>query len=128
MTIPELACCLHALLGRIDEIGHSIPGVTPKTLEARILQDADRLDAMGVVGIARCFYTAGRMGSRLYEPKDPAGKDRDLDDSNWALDHFPKKLLGLSGGFQTHTGTRMAHQRHSRLQDFYETFIAELEI
>lgn len=92
------------------------------------MQDADRLDAMGVVGIARCFYTVGRMGYRLYEPKDPAGKDRDLDDSNWALDHFPKKLLGLSGSFQTHTGTRMAHQRHSRLQDFYETFIAELEI
>jgi hypothetical protein len=46
--------------------------IVPETLEARILQDADRLDAIGMVGAARCFYIAGRMGSGLYDPADPA--------------------------------------------------------
>jgi len=48
-------------------------GIEPRTLEARILQDADRLDALGFMGVARCFYTAGRMGSSLYDPADPGG-------------------------------------------------------
>ena len=109
-------------------LSHSFSaGITPKTMEGKILQDADRLDAVGMVGIARCFYTAGRMGSKLYEPADPVGKERILDDSKYALDHFPKKLLKLSTGFQTHAGARMAQERHSRLQDFYERFITELE-
>ncbi len=81
-----------------------------------------------MVGIARCFYTAGRMGSKLYEPIDPAGKERILDNSNYALDHFPKKLLELSTGFQTRAGARMAQERHPRLQYFYERFIVELEL
>ena len=102
-------------------------GLTPKSLEGRILQDADRLDAIGAVGIARCFYTAGRMGSKLYDAHDPQGKDRDLDDRRYALDHFPMKLLRLATGFQTRTGSRMAQERHSRLQAFYDVFTGELD-
>jgi uncharacterized protein len=102
-------------------------GLAPKTLEARILQDADRLDAIGMVGIARCFYTAGRMGSKLYEPVDPRGEQRELDDRSFALDHFPMKLLRLATGFQTETGAQMAQERHSQLEAFYERFANELE-
>jgi uncharacterized protein len=101
-------------------------GLVPTTPEARILQDADRLDAIGLVGVARCFYTAGRLGSRLYHPADPAGKDRALDDTSYALDHFPKKLLTLTTGFNTMAGRRMAGQRHAYLQEFYDAFILEL--
>ncbi len=101
-------------------------GLTPRTLEGRVLQDADRLDAIGMVGIARCFYTAGRLGSQLYEPTDPTAASRSLDDSNYALDHFPKKLLTLSIGFMTQAGRLMALQRHTRLQQFYDAFVAEL--
>jgi uncharacterized protein len=68
-------------------------GLTPQTLEARILQDADRLDAIGYLGVARCFYTAGRMGSEMYASSDPSGSGRELNDSRYALDHFGKKLL-----------------------------------
>jgi uncharacterized protein len=82
-------------------------GLTPTSLEGRILQDADRLDAIGTVGIARCFYTAGRMGSMLYDALDPQGKERELDDRRYALDHFPKKLLRLATGFQTQSGKGM---------------------
>jgi uncharacterized protein len=102
-------------------------GLAPSSLEGRILQDADRLDAIGAVGIARCFYTAGRMGSKLYDSHDPQGKDRDLDDRRYALDHFPTKLLRLATGFQTQAGRRMAQERHSRLQAFYDVFAGELE-
>ncbi len=102
-------------------------GLTPKSLEGRILQDADRLDAIGAVGIARCFYTAGRMGSKLYDALDPQGKERDLDDRRYALDHFPMKLLRQAIGFQTRAGSRMAQERHSRLQAFYDVFTGELD-
>jgi uncharacterized protein len=101
-------------------------GLAPTSNEARILQDADRLDAIGLVGVARCFYTAGRLGSSLYHPADPAGRDRALDDRNYALDHFPKKLLTLATGFKTTAGARMARERHAHLEEFYSTFILEL--
>jgi uncharacterized protein len=117
----------------IETVGDAIrahsysAGLTPGSLEGRILQDADRLDAIGAVGIARCFYTAGRMGSKLYDALDPQGKERDLDDRRYALDHFPMKLLRLATGFQTQAGSRMAQERHSRLQAFYDVFRAELD-
>jgi uncharacterized protein len=109
-------------------LSHSYSGgLAPTTLEGRILQDADRLDAIGLIGIARCFYTAGRLGARLYDPADPAGKERALDDRSYALDHFPKKLLALETGFHTTAGRRMARQRHAQLEAFYEAFLLEVD-
>jgi uncharacterized protein len=102
-------------------------GLTPSSLEGRILQDADRLDAIGMVGVARCFYTAGRMNSKIYEPTDPSGSERAFNDSAYALDHFPVKLLRLATGFQTATGARMAKERHAHLQAFYDLFLEEVE-
>ena len=101
-------------------------GLEPLTLEARVLQDADRLDAIGFTGIARCFYTAGRMSSHRYDPCDPRGTDRELNDALFALDHFPKKLLLLAEGFKTSTGRRLAHARHEVLQSFYRGMLAEI--
>lgn len=101
-------------------------GFTPSSLEARILQDADRLDAIGYTGIARCFYTAGRMESSLYHSIDPAGRHRELDDSHYALDHFPRKLLRLASQFQTSAGTRLAETRHRQLLAFYEGMLHEI--
>jgi uncharacterized protein len=101
-------------------------GLEPHTLEGRILQDADRLDAIGFVGIARCFYTAGRLSSQLYDPSDPRGTERELNDSLFALDHFPKKLLLLAEGFKTTTGQRLAHVRHEVLQQFYQGIMSEI--
>jgi uncharacterized protein len=101
-------------------------GLEPEGLEARILQDADRLDALGLTGVARCFYTAGRMGSELYDGDDPRGEARELDDRRFALDHFPKKLLRLAEGFRTETGRRMARARHEALVGFYEGMLGEI--
>jgi uncharacterized protein len=101
-------------------------GIAPLTLEARTLQDADRLDAIGMVGIARCFYVAGRMGSALYDPLDPHARERPLDDARYAIDHFRAKLLKLAADFQTATGARLAQQRHERLQRFLDDFAEEI--
>lgn len=100
--------------------------ISPKTLEASILQDADRLDAIGFTGIARCFYTAGRLGSALYEISDPRGERRELNDAVFALDHFPAKLLGLAEGFKTATGRLLAVQRHQTVLHFYHGMLNEL--
>jgi uncharacterized protein len=118
---------------RIDTVACAIEshsfsaGVAPTSIEACILQDADRLDAIGVTGIARCFYTAGRLGSRLYDLTDPGARARPLDDGRNALDHFPKKLLTLAGNFKTRKGQDLAIERHRRLQDFYYAMLSELQ-
>lgn len=102
-------------------------GIVPATLEACILQDADRLDAIGFTGIARCFYTAGRMGSSLYEASDPRAKHRTLNDAAFALDHFPAKLLSLAGGFRTATGRLLATKRHEAVRCFYDGMLDEID-
>ena len=117
---------------RIAGVAHAIhahsfsANIAPQTLEAKILQDADRLDSLGLIGVARTFYIAGRMGSQLYHPGDPSGADRDLDDRTYGLDHFPLKLLKLADGFQTPTGRLLAAERHARLADFHNFFLDEI--
>ncbi len=118
---------------RIDTVACAIEshsfsaGVPPTSIEGCILQDADRLDAIGFSGIARCFYTAGRLGSRLYDLADPSGNGRALDDGRNALDHFPKKLLTLEGSFKTRTGQELAKERHRRVLEFYRGMLAEVQ-
>lgn len=117
---------------RIDAAAHAIAahsfsaGIAPETVEARVLQDADRLDAIGAIGVARCFYTAGRMGSALYDPADPRAERRPLDDAAFAIDHFRAKLLTLEFGFQTPTGAGLARERTQRIADFLAAFEAEV--
>ncbi|WP_312081399.1 phosphohydrolase, partial [Pantoea septica] len=69
--------------------------IAPETLEAKIVQDADRLESLGAIGLARVFYTAGALNRPLFDNEDPLGKMRELNDVNWTLDHFQKKLLRL---------------------------------
>ena len=117
---------------KIEAVAHAVAahsfsaGIEPLTQEAETLQDADRLDAIGMLGVARCFYTAGRMGSALYDPLDPHALERPLDDRQYALDHFRAKLLNLASGFRTATGARLARLRHERLQRFLDEFADEI--
>lgn len=116
----------------IEAVAHAIlthsfsANITPQTLEAKILQDADRLDAIGMVGAARCFYIAGRMGSALYDPADPLAKNRPLDDRRFAIDHFENKLFKLADGFQTEAGRQIAKERHERLKQVLDLFLDEI--
>ncbi|MFK4821401.1 HD domain-containing protein [Ochrobactrum quorumnocens] len=116
---------------RIAATAHAIEAhsfsanIEPRTVEAKILQDADRLDAIGVIGAARCFYIAGRMGSALYDWQDPKAKSRPLDDKRYALDHFRAKLFKLASGFKTETASRMATERHEKLEAIFNDFLCE---
>ncbi|AWM93590.1 phosphohydrolase [Pseudomonas sp. 31-12] len=119
---------------KISAVSHAIEAhsfsanITPTSLEAKIMQDADRLDSLGMLGVARTFYIAGRMGSALYDPQDPEARARDYDDKRFCLDHFQTKLLHLADGFQTMTGQRLARIRHERLKGFMELFKEEIGI
>jgi uncharacterized protein len=69
-------------------------GLNPKTLEGRVFQDADRLDALGAIGIARTFAVTGSMGRSFYHPEDPFFQmARELNDREYAVDHFYRKLF-----------------------------------
>ena len=100
--------------------------LAPETVEAKILQDADRLDAIGMIGAARCFYVAGRMGSALYDPFDPMAAHRSLDDKAYAIDHFQTKLFKLADGFQTEAGRSLARKRHDTLVQVRDLLIDEI--
>jgi uncharacterized protein len=118
--------------GRIEAAAHAIEahsfsaGIPPLTIEARIVQDADRLDAIGAIGIARCFYVAGRMGSSLYDPADPQAVGRDLDERHFALDHFGAKLFKIAGNFQTKAGQALAEARTDTMRDFVRALLVEI--
>jgi uncharacterized protein len=117
----DIAAVAHAILT------HSFSAnIEPETLEARILQDADRLDAIGMVGAGRCFYIGGRMASSLYDPLDPAGNERPLDDRRYVIDHFQTKLFKLADGFKTAAGRSLAAERDKRLRDFLDAFMDEI--
>lgn len=119
----KIAAVIHAI-----EAHSFSANITPTTLEAKIMQDADRLDSLGILGVARTFYIAGRMGSALYDPQDPQAKARDYDDKRFCLDHFQTKLLHLADGFQTTTGQHLAQIRHQRLKGFMELFEEEIGV
>jgi uncharacterized protein len=118
---------------RVDALAHAIEthsfsaGLVPRTREAMILQDADRLDAIGAIGIARCFHVGGRLGSALYHPGDPGAEARPLNDRAYALDHFPAKLFRLADRFLTDAGRRMAAARVTVMTEFVATFRSEIE-
>ena len=98
--------------------------VVPASLEGRILQDADRLDALGAIGIARTFSVGGSENRIFYNPKDPfCRSDRDLDDMQWTLDHFQTKLLKLEDFMHTQTAKKIAKERTR----FMKLFIRKLQ-
>lgn len=116
----------------IEKTAHAIEAhsfsaaITPQTLEAKILQDADRLDAIGMIGVARCFYIGGRMRSALYDAADPLAQQRQYDDKRFTLDHFETKLFKLQEGFQTATGRKMATLRTERMRRFLSELLEEV--
>ena len=101
-------------------LNHSFSrGKEPLTKEGKILQDADRLDALGCIGIARCFYVAGSRGLKLYHPNDPFFEDeRPLEDKKYSIDHFFNKLFNLPYLMQTQKGRELAEERVKPLHAF----------
>ena len=101
-------------------------GILPETPEAMILRDADRLDALGAIGVARTFVVARALGLSLYDPVDPHAQQRPLDDSRFAIDHWQVKLLKLPEGMLTETGRAIALQRTQAMLDYLAVLCAEI--
>lgn len=107
-------------------------GLAPTNAIGRALQDADRIDALGAVGIARTFATAQAMSSRgqksrFYHPTDPMGEtDRTLNDRCQPVDHFFIKLLKLADTMHTKTGQEEGRKRHDRMTAFLSDLMDEI--
>lgn len=93
-------------------------GIPPETLEARVVQDADRLDALGAIGIARTLLLGGAMGQPLYDADEPLPRTRVPDDRQNVIDHFYVKLLKLPDMMHTVAG-RQEGERRARLMRVY---------
>jgi uncharacterized protein len=98
----------------------------PSTLEGKILQDADRLDAIGAIGIARVFATGGSLKRPFYNIDDPFCKTRKPDDKTWTVDHFYQKLLNLESLMNTKSGKMEAKKRTRILKNYLKQLKQEL--
>ena len=96
--------------------------IPPETLAARVVQDADRLDAIGAIGIARTLMLGATMGKPLYDEAEPLPTTRPPDETRAAIDHFYTKLLRLAEMMQTETGRREGERRTALMQ----LYLAEL--
>lgn len=108
--------------------GAGVP--TPMTtLEGMIVQDADRLDAIGAIGIARTFAYGGHKGRELYDPDIPPHQHDDFaaysGSASPSINHFYEKLLLLKDRMNTDYAKRVAEQRHTYMEQFLDQFFAE---
>lgn len=116
----------------LDAIHHAIhahsfsANVPATTLEAQILQDGDRLEALGAIGIARCFNVSGQIGRDLFDGADPLARDRPLDDTAFALDHFEVKLFKIAAQLHTKAARRIAADRVDFMKQFQRQLATEL--
>ncbi len=114
----------------LDGIAHAIAahsfsaGITPNTIEAKVVQDADRIDSLGAIGIARCFAMGGMMARPLYAETDPFCDGRTPDDKESSLDHFYTKLLTLAETMQTESGRREGYGR----TQFIHHYLTQLKL
>ncbi len=107
-------------------IEHSFSkGLKPSSLTARILQDADRLDALGAIGILRCAAVNTQMKSTFYDPFDPLAEQRELNDSKFMLDHYYVKLFKLPELMNTSKGQELARTRVEFMKDFIKQLLSE---
>ena len=119
---PErYAAVLHAI-----EAHSFSAAVAPQSEEAKIVQDADRLEALGAIGLARVFAVSGALNNSLFDARDPFADRRELDDKTYALDHFQCKLLRLPKTMQTEKGRAMAVHNARFLVQFMAKLSAEL--
>lgn len=126
--------------GLIESVVHIVDNVSfkgaknnngMKSIEGLIVQDADRLDAMGAIGIGRCFAYGGSTGREMYNPdiKPNVGMSKEEYKKNKSpsLNHFYEKLLLLKDMMNTSIGKSIAEVRHKVLEDFLDEFLAEWE-
>ena len=116
--LPEIAHAIEA---------HSFSANIPcQTLEAKVVQDADRMDALGAIGIARCLVVGGQFGSAIFNPHDPFCENREPDDKAYAVDHFYAKLFKLPDTMKTEAGRAEAQRRVGLMQEYLDHLKQEI--
>lgn len=127
----EILRCHDFPVDKLTAVAHAIAahsfsaGIAPQTIEAKIVQDADRLDALGPVGIARMFSVGGQLGRALAHPTDPLARQRPLDDVAYTLDHIEVKLVTLPASMQTAAGKRLGEERMAWIRSFRDAFVQQ---
>lgn len=101
-------------------------GIKPMTLEAKVIQDADRIESIGAMGIARLFSCGGQMGRVMFHPTDPLGENRPLDEKVYTLDHYLIKLESIYKTMNTQLGANLAVVLTSRMKAFVSELIEEM--
>ncbi|MCS0416465.1 HD domain-containing protein [Vibrio diabolicus] len=109
-----------------DAIAHAIEAhsfsanIRPNTLEAKVVQDADRLDALGAIGVTRCIQVSTEFDAQLYDDKDIFAQQRELDDKQFTLDHFQTKLFKIAETMNTESAKLEANKRKAFMQTYLE--------
>jgi uncharacterized protein len=128
---PEV---IAAVVDIVATISYKGAGVTTamRTLEGRCVQDADRLDAIGAIGIARCFAYGGHAGRLMHDPDEAPVLHQSAAaykaSKGASLNHFYEKLFLLKDRMNTHTGRTLAEPRHRFMEEFVAQFLAEWEV
>ncbi|EID0696274.1 HD domain-containing protein [Vibrio parahaemolyticus] len=109
-----------------DAIAHAIEAhsfsanIRPNTLEAQIVQDADRLDALGAIGVTRCIQVSTHFNAQLYNDNDMFAKERELNDKQFTVDHFRTKLFKIVDTMNTESAKLEANKRKAFMQTYLE--------
>jgi len=117
---------------KFDAIAHAIAahsfssGIMPETLEAKIVQDADRLDGLGAIGLARLFSISTQLKRPFYHGADPFASDRELDDQDNAIDHIFIKLQKVVCLMNTTSAKVEAQKRFSTIENFLSELKREI--
>lgn len=117
-VITNVSYSKEALQGRNESL----------TIEAKIVQDADRLDAMGAIGIIRTAYYGGKKGHKIHDPKRAVAQFKSKEayrEGSTVINHFYEKLLKLKSGLHTKCAKRIGEKRHHFLLLFLDEFLEE---
>ncbi|EMR33837.1 HD domain-containing protein [Vibrio harveyi] len=116
-----------------DAIAHAIEShsfsanITPNTLEAQVVQDADRLDAIGAIGVTRCIQVSTLFDATLYNEQDMFAEHRELQDKRFTIDHFQTKLFKIVDTMNTKAAYEEAVKRKAFMQSYLEQLRQEVE-
>lgn len=119
---------IRQMISEVSFKGNQVDDSTT-SLEAAIVQDADRIDALGAIGIARCFAYGGHKKQKIYNPDISVQEHSSFEEykskESTSINHFYEKLLLLKGRMKTETGKHIATKRHQLMQQYLDEFIDE---